>query len=290
MKKLFFSLVVLASLAFLWFKADFPSMKKVEDVAGDKDQKSEILRFAIVADSHGDNENLKMALDLAKSWSANFVVGLGDYTEVGTRGQLNGAKKVFDKSGLKYYLTPGDHDLWDSRNRGEEALYNYRDVFGEPSQVFEKAGVEFLIVDNSDIYKGISDSDWQLVNENLSRTATPQLIFVFSHKTPYHPQSAHIMGEETQSVAAQAKEYLKLLEGSKVDGFFSGDLHFFAEFSSYASDGGFGGSTSGGKSNDGVKISTIGAVGSERNFQGPRFAVVKVYSDYSWEVEDVEIR
>lgn len=251
-------------------------MKKEEGVAGTKDQKSEILRFAIVADSHDDNENLKKALDEAKSWKANFVVGLGDYSEVGTLEQLSDSKKVFDSYEFKYYFTAGDHDLWDSRDKGNDPLTNFESIFGKATHVFDQQGVEFVIVDNSDIYKGISDSDWQLLNQSLvGRTATPpRLVFVFSHKTPYHPQSAHIMGEETQSVAIQAKEYLKLLEDSKVDGFFSGDLHFFARFNSPS----------------GVKISTIGAVGSQRNFQGPRFAVVKVYSDYSWDTEDVEIR
>ena len=37
-------------------------------------------------------------------------------------------------------------------------------------------------------------------------------------------------------------------------------------------------------------MTTIGAVASERNFQGPRFGILTVYGDYSWEVENVEIR
>ena len=126
-------------------------------------------------------------------------------------------------------------------------------------------------------YGGLASQTGENVKCQISnvKCMQPKLLFVFSHKTPYHPQSAHIMGEETQNVAAQAKEYLKLLEKSKVDGFFSGDLHFFAQYKS---------------PNNGVRITTIGAVGRDRNFQGPRFAIVKVYSDYSWEVSDVEIR
>jgi hypothetical protein len=82
------------------------------------------------------------------------------------------------------------------------------------------------------------------------------------------------MGQDSSEVAIQAKKLLSTLENNNVDGFFSGDMHFFARFSSP-------GNT--------VKITTIGAVTSERNFQGPRFAIVRVYSDNSWEVEDVEI-
>ncbi len=241
--------------------------------------KTPILRFALVADSEDENGLLVKALSQAKGAGVNFVIGLGDWTSVGTVQQLEQVRKVFDDSGLIYYLTAGDHDLWDSRNRGEEALANFKQVFGKASQVSNKEGVEFVILDNSDIYKGIDDEGWQMLQDSLSAGpvagATRSLTFVFAHKTPFHPQSAHVMGEDSAQVAQQAKKLIDLLEIRKVDGFFCGDLHFFAQFNSPSGN---------------VKMTTVGAVASERNFQGPRFAIVTVYSDYSWEVADVGIR
>ncbi|OGE09101.1 hypothetical protein A3A60_01420 [Candidatus Curtissbacteria bacterium RIFCSPLOWO2_01_FULL_42_26] len=260
-----------------------------------------ILRVGLVADSEDENDLLTKALNQMKGTGVNFVIGLGDWTSVGTVDQLEAAKRAFDKSSLVYYLTPGDHDLWDSRNRGEEALTNYRQVFGDPSQSFTKNGVQFVILDNSDIYSGISEQGWRLLDSlgvtkvtkeskepkepNLSKTFgsfgfsvasdSSKLTFVFAHKTPFHPQSAHVMGENNAEVSRQARKLVDLLEEKKVDVFFSGDLHFFARFNSPANV---------------VKMTTIGAVGSERNFQGPRFAILTVFSDYSWEVDDVEIQ
>jgi len=269
-------------------------------------QKSAILRLALVSDSHKDNENLKKALRQAGGMGINLVIGLGDYTNVGTLEELRQAKEIFDQSKLDYLLTAGDHDLWDSRDKGKDPLSNFKEVFGLSSQVFEKDNIQFVIVDNSDIYKGISQEDWEILKSIKSIKSTKSttssnsqqaldtrdtlntrgtLIFVFAQKTPFHPDSKHVMGSESAQVADQAKELMTLLEDKKVDGFFSGDLHFFAEFSSK------GGSTSGGKSPAGsVKITTIGAVSKERNFQGPRFGILTVFDDYSWEVEDVEIR
>ena len=286
-----------------------------QEEAYQKQQKTAILKFALVADSENENDLLTKALTQAQGMGINFVIGLGDYTNVGTIEELEAAKKVFDKSKLQYFLTAGDHDLWDSRNRGEEALVNYRQVLGSPSQKFEKNGVQFVILDNSDIYKGIDDKDWQMLGKSIAGPAerfprstssfqtdssvvstnnsdaagaqrgspalvtrdgtTHQLTFVFAHKTPFHPQSSHVMGEDSSAVSDQAKRLLKLLEDNNVDGFFSGDLHFFAQFKSPG---------------DTVKITTVGAVSSERNFQGPRFVTVTVFNDYSWKVEDVEIR
>src|SRR3990167_10118681 len=92
-----------------------------------KDQETEkikrpVLRFAIVSDSQGENDLLNKALATAEGKGINFVIGLGDWTTVGTRQQLSVVKQVFDDSKLEYYVTAGDHDLWASRNRGEDPL------------------------------------------------------------------------------------------------------------------------------------------------------------------------
>ena len=237
------------------------------------DHKKQILRIALVSDSANENDFLEKALGIAKGKGINFVIGLGDWTEVGTLEELRGAKKVFDNSGLEYFVTAGDHDLWDSRNRGEDALLNFGDVFGNSSQSFDRENVRFVILDDSDIYLGISSDDWAQMSETLSDES--ELKFVFAHKTPFHPSSAHILGADSQEVSAQAQNLIDLLEEKEVDGFFSGDLHFFAKFKSPSGS---------------VRITTIGAVASERNFQGPRFGILTIYDDYSWEVEDVEIR
>ena len=272
MKKLFFSLVVLVSLVFLWYQAVNFSKDKLGNLGtNSQPQKQEILRIALVSDSENDNDYLNKALTSAKSNNVNFVIGLGDWTPLGIESDLQAAKKVFDQSGLDYYVTAGDRDLWDSRDKEKEPLSNFNSVFGKSTHVINKGEIQFIVIDNSDIYRGISDVDWEILNEILKSDS--KIKFVFSHKTPYHPQSAHIMGSERETVAAQAKEYLDLLEKSKVSGFFSGDLHFFAKFNSPS----------------GMKITTVGAVNVERNFQGPRYAILKIYADHSWDVDDVEI-
>lgn len=240
--------------------------------------RTSLLRVALVADSHNENELLAKALRQAQGMGINFVIGLGDYTNLGTVGELEAARAKFGESKLEYFLTAGDRDGWESRNR--EEVDNFQEIFGEATRVFDREGIRFVILDNSDIYKGIESEDWVML-EGLTLPETPQgetlsgLTFVFAHKTPFHPQSKHVMGENSQEVASQANQLIKLIEEKKVDGFFSGDLHFFAKYQS---------------PQQSVKITTIGAVAAERNFQGPRFAILTVYDDYSWEVEDVEIR
>lgn len=267
MKKLFFSFVVLISLVFLWFKADI-----VKPAGLKEPEKLEILRFALVSDSEDDNEELEKALLSAKTNGANFVIGLGDFTKLGMIDNLSAAKAVFEKSGVRYYVTAGDRDLWDSRDKGKAALDNFNEVFGKSTHVINSGEVSLIIVDNSDIYKGISEVDWDILNSAISSDA--KLKLVLSHKTPYHPQTAHIMGADRESVAKQAKDYINLLEAKKIGGFFSGDIHFYAKYNS---------------PNNVFKMNTIGAVNRERNFQGPSYTIIKIYNDYTWESESIDL-
>jgi len=281
MKKIFFSFVILISLVFLWFRADFGSVinQKSEN---EQQGKQEILRFAIVSDSEGDSENLAKALAGAKANNASFVIGLGDWTQLGMINDLSSAQKVFADSGMEYFVTAGDRDLWDSRDKGNRALANFEAVFGNPTQEIDKNGVKIVLVDNSDIYQGISAGDWDLLKTALNKTSN--LTLVMSHKAPYHPQTAHIMGSERESVAKQAQDYINLLEQKKIGGFFSGDIHFYAKFLSR------GQSASGGNSQNRIQMNTIGAVNRERNFQGASFAIVRVFDDYTWNSESIDIK
>lgn len=281
MKKIFILLFLILVGAALWFGVKPLSdlvTKPSPKVEAAKTAKREMLKVGLLADSEDDNINLQKAVDGMRANNVNFAVFLGDLTQLGEVQKLQAVKDILDKSELKYYVTPGDHDLWAARNDKKDALVYFENVFGKSSQVVKSNNVIFTIVDNSDIYRGISDEDWFLLKNSIKDSA--KLHIVFAHKTPFHPQSAHVMGEETASVADQAKQMMAQMEEDRVDGLIVGDLHFFAEFSSR------GRSASGGNS---VKITTIGAVELERNFQGPRYAILKIYDDYSWDVEDVPV-
>lgn len=271
----FVALVILVifsgAIGYFWRVSDRIGVNEEIILSGQVENRA-ILRVALVADSHNENDLLEKALRQVGGVGVNFVIGLGDYTNLGTIDELKGAKEVFDRSGLVYYLTAGDRDGWQSRNNNSSES-NFFKVFNSQIRVIDKERVQFILIDNSDIYKGIDSGSWSLLAGSLDKEA--KLKFVFAHKTPYHPQSSHIMGEDSRLVSSQAERLMVMLQDKNADGFFSGDLHFFAKFQT---------------PDKSVKISTIGAIASERNFQGPRFGLLTIFDDYSWEVEDVEIR
>lgn len=233
-----------------------------------------LFKFALVADSHNENDYLKKALQQVKP---DFFIGLGDYTEVGTIKELQDVKKEFDATGIRYFVTAGDHDLWESRNKQLPPYTNFRQVFGQPYQSFNFEKVRFLVLYNSDNYQGLSLEQWQWLQDELARIKTEdtKLTLAFLHEPLYHPSSAHTMGWVSANLKEQAEKLTKVLKDGGVKEVFSGDIHYFGRYT---------------EPKNGLAMTTMGAVASQRNAQLSRFAVVTIYDDYSYNVEDVEIK
>lgn len=236
-----------------------------------------LFKFLLVADSHSDNSDLSKAISQGKQKypDLKFIIGLGDYTEVGTVDELKAAKAVFDSSALRYFLIPGDHDLWDCRNRSLVPTACFNEVFGPTYQSFTFEDFSFLLLNNSDNYIGFTkdQSDW--IAGELEKAKGSKGIFVFIHTPLFHPSSDHVMGWVEKDLKTQAGALLFELKDAGVSKVFAGDIHYFSEYSEPKTQ---------------IPMDTIGAVTIERNPQAPRFGVVSVYNDGSTKVEDVEIK
>ena len=233
-------------------------------------QKNVTFRFALIADSHTDFPTLQLALQDAKTQGASYVIGLGDYSAFGSMKELETSKKTFDESGLPFYVVPGDHDLGESRALSGVPEKLFSEVFGEPYQVFVKGQVKHVLIHNADNYLGLSEEQWKWVTTAIEK-GPEKLLFVFLHEPLYHPTSTHIMGRggEYPEAEKERKELLSLLSQKQVDEVFAGDIHFFARFP---------------KADGSVTMTTIGAVTTERNPQTPRYVLVDVFDDYSYQV------
>lgn len=242
-------------------------------------------KFAVVADSHSDNENLTKALSFAKSLGAVFVVGLGDWSTVGTMDELTQAKKIFQGSGLPYYTTAGDHDLWDARDKGKAASSSFSQVFGSSYSTFLYKDIRFVLVYNADNEEGLDSVQWSWLEGTLHPAQLDQgkPTFVFLHIPVYHPTSDRYMGSskktgdkgENQTLLSQAGKLMSLLKEGGVLEVFAGDIHAYSRYEDP-------------KYN--LKMTTVGALTRDRNTQAPRFAMVDVYESGQYNIEDLEIR
>lgn len=232
-------------------------------------------KFLLVSDSHNDNANLAKAFLQSKDSNIAFVIGLGDYTNVGTIDELRMVKREFDIAGLRYFLIAGDHDLWDSRDKVEDPGVNFTSVFGLLYQSFTYQGFKFLLLDNSDNYKGISKEQENWITLELEKASDSKGIFVFISEPLFHPSSDHYMGKVDKTLKEQAQSLIYQLKNAGVKKVFAGDIHYFSQFEEPITK---------------LPMVTVGALSSDRNPQAPRYAVVSVFEDGSTRVDDIEIR
>ena len=222
-----------------------------------------LMKFALIADSHTDTEDLSKALKQAKDNQVKFVIGLGDYSQVGTAQELQATKSIITASGLPFYGTAGDHDLWDCRNRKQSPDCNFTTIFGSTYQSFSDSNIRFIILYDSDNYDGIDALQMKWLDDELQRVAInqPKHLFVFTHEPLYHPSSDHFMGKDNPRLQTQAKDVLSKLKQAKVSEIFYGDTHFYGRYVDPTTS---------------IKMTTVGAVTRERNAQASRFAIVDV--------------
>ncbi len=236
-------------------------------------------RFLLVSDSHNDNANLQKALIQAKASfpDIKFIIGLGDYTDTGTIAELKNAKKELDSSGLRYFLVPGDHDLWDSRDKSLPPASYFKEVFGPDYQAFTFNNYRFLLLDNADNYIGFDSTQLIWIATEFEKAKQDKVIgiFAFMHEPLFHPSSDHIMGWVEKSLKPQADMLIFQFKDAGVKGIFSGHIHYFSQYSEP-------------KTN--LPMITAGALTLESNPQAPRFGVVSILEDGSIKVDDVEIK
>lgn len=241
---------------------------------------SENLKFKIgvVADSHIDTQGLAKALAQLKQANVKFVVGIGDFSDVGTVAELQNTKTEFDKSGLTYYVTPGDHDLWDSRNKNENPYQNFTDVFQTSTyKSFSFEDIRFIIVYNTDNYLGLDGVQLKWIDDEMQRldTENPKLSFVFAGTPLFHPSSDHVMGKTNAKLKNQADHLASIFKKHGVAEVFAGDAHFFSRYK---------------EPTDDLPMTSVGAVTSVRNPQAPRYSIIDIFDDGSYNVEDLEIK
>ncbi len=261
-------------------RSDFFSQTVPENIPASDKKPENKFSFALITDIHNNVSGLNSTVKKINDSQSGFVVGLGDYTNVGTKEELSPVKKSLDNLAVKYYLLPGDHDLWNGRDKKDEPEIFYQEVFGIAPQPFSYHGVKFIFLNNADIYDGLTSLDISQFKKELNDSKESNII-IFSHKAIYHPLTIHRMGFineiKNEKVYEQAEDILKSInskKGSKIT-LFSGDLHSFSKYS---------------VDTDNYEAYSIGALTKTKNFQSPRYSLVYIGTDGTVTVKDIPLQ
>ncbi|OGC49985.1 hypothetical protein A2716_02950 [candidate division WWE3 bacterium RIFCSPHIGHO2_01_FULL_40_23] len=228
----------------------------------------EILKIALLSDSHNDNDNLASAITKSTDIGAQAIVFLGDYTSVGSLDELKKAKEAMDTSTLPYYSVPGDHDLWKS-----EGSLNFTSVFGQRYGSLAINGVKLILIDNSDNEIGVDKDQLKWFSEELESVDGNVQTFVFMSNPLYNSDGFKLMGENNEAVSDQAALLLSLIRSSSVKAVLAGDNHRSDKVLD--------------PERDTLTHIVVGALTKERNLQTPRFDILTVYENGEHRVSEI---
>lgn len=235
----------------------------------DIDLTNVVTRFAVVADIHGNTENLEKALSKLSKQYINVIILPGDQTDLGLLPNLEKVKKILDDSGFEYYALPGDRDLW--KSVGPE---NFVQVFGDNYIVFESEGVKVVMLDNSANYTVVPAEDISNFKNDIKDAKV-----VVIPQPVYHDIEGKTMGNVNEEVVSalieQRDEILQIIRDSDAEIVISADHHFFSQIKD--------------PEDENLKHVVIGALTDSRNLQKPRYAIVTFYKNGDFVVEDLPL-
>lgn len=240
--------------------------------------KTTILRIAVISDVENDIEGLRKTLLSVEKSGVKYAFFLGDFTEWGDETSLKTVKGFIDanSTGITYYAIPGDHDLAQSVSAGDvSGLANYTKVFGEDYHKVVLSGITFVFLNNSANYSTIPDDEIKKFSEDV-RDAKFVLLSqpLYSTLMPDRVMG-RVNGEEVKLVHDQAGAILATLRDSDVAAVIAGDQH----------------NSNSVQDPDRASLNhfVVGAVTSKINLQSPRYSVLSIFSDGSYELDDVEL-
>ena len=238
------------------------------------DTQENLLKVAVLADSHNDSTNLENALKLVSQNGADLIFHLGDITNLGLIEDLEKAKELLEASDVPYFALPGDRDLWQS-----VGAQNFLQVFESDSHTVTHNGINFVLLNNSATYTPLAQETIDAFTSSLKSAD-----FVFLSQPLYHPLNSKSMGYDAegaivQEVYDQAQSILELVRGSNVKAVIAAEHHISSNYE------------------DPVKPElrhiTVGAITStvnnrpQRLLQSPRFSILNVHKDKSFKIEEI---
>ncbi|MBU1104632.1 metallophosphoesterase [Patescibacteria group bacterium] len=226
-----------------------------------------VLTIALVADTHNYNDNLQMALEIAKENKVDFVIHLGDMSNVGTLEELTNAKKGLDESGLEYFVLPGDHEYYVSEWNGSPSINNFANVFGEV--------LDGLVLTWNSInlkFEIISLCETSSECGNL-KSITGFASFVNEVNFKFKNEDKYLFLHEPLYPLGKDSQLLERVRKSNVKAVFAGDAHFSSETPDSV--------------RSSLKHIVIGALTEERNLQTPRFSLLRLYANGEYSVEEI---
>lgn len=206
------------------------------------------IKVAIMADIHGDGEQLEKMLLKAINDEVNLVIIAGDLTKNGKNDELLNIKNLLVRSKLKYAVIPGDR---------ERNLDEFRKHFGQDYHTIEIGNIKFILINNSS-WHGLGEEQKRWIEKEIV-VCRQKICIGVMHKALNNLFSTQIMGEGNKKVEAEALWLKQLFVDSGVRRIEAGDLHYATSYEL-----------------EGIRTDIVGAISREDNLQSPRYTELMI--------------
>jgi 3',5'-cyclic AMP phosphodiesterase CpdA len=147
--------------------------------------------------------------------SDRFILVAGDISQEGSTADLTMFKSYMSHTGLPFYPSPGNHDLYYS------GWDNYKAVLGRDCYSVTAGPVRIIAFDSANGTLGPKQKDWL---ENELKSSTEALKFVFTHFNFFSP---HPWELQQYTDIREVYYLLDLFGDYKVSYTFTGHSHYF---------------------------------------------------------------
>lgn len=210
------------------------------------------VRFAFLTDVHLNikNENdryngLLQALKVVKESEVDFVLIGGDVVDVSGMGSENNKqvadslyvlyKNTFDKLGVTYFPTLGNHDLFfDTASNFVEGDELFKTYFGKSYYTFEKNGILFFVLNSLQSvdgrYPSVGTEQLAWISKILDNTPKEKPIVISTHVPIYSIYYPVVENRYVkQDVIDNYKDVLKVFENHNLRLVLQGHQHLYEE-------------------------------------------------------------
>lgn len=212
----------------------------------------EKVKIAVLADIHNDDEELKVLLNKAKGDGVEMVIIAGDLTNDGSRSELLRVKKILDGIVIKYAVIPGNHEYYKDL---------FKEIFGRDYQSIRLGEVKLILINNA-YWRGLGEEQKKWLQEEVGECQKIVCVAIM-HKPLNNLLSAHVMGENNETVTGEGNWLRELLINSGVKQIEAGHLHYATSYEL-----------------EGIRTDIVGAVSRERNNQSPRYTELVISKNF----------
>ena len=151
----------------------------------------DVVRFALVTDSHQNYEDLKKTVDIIDESGFQFAIHLGDFTDVGTRDEYELFLEYWRRLPIPSWVVPGNHDLIITK----EKMFNK--VFGARNATIITPFAKFIFWDSNslELRPGAADISW--LQQQVASASATEPVLIFQHKDPFN-KNAFSAAEQSQ--------------------------------------------------------------------------------------------